>query len=147
MCLSRPIQSPKKASIQARLRLYLDTAQPWMAQKYCVAPDIKPCFEKCVSIGRAAADTITTMEKAPRHLSFPLQSLSDIVTTLGTRQNSHNIQSLSQGDKLSLCPVRKLRVKLVTMSDFCHKVIVTISDKDCIDALQNQALHCYFLCE
>ena len=65
------------------------------------------------------------------YLGRQLQSLSDIVTTLGWEQNSRNIQYLSQGDNLSLCPVRKLRVKIVRISDFCQKVIVTIFDKDC----------------
>ena len=59
-----------------------------------------------------------------------IQSLSDIVTTLGTRQNSHNNQYLSQGNKLYQCPGTKYRGKNVTTSNFCHKVLVTISNKD-----------------
>ena len=56
----------------------------------------------------------------------------DIVTTSGQGQNSHNIQYLSQGDTLCLSLGRKLKDKVVTISDICHKVVVTISDINCI---------------
>ena len=40
---------------------------------------------------------------------------------LGMRQNSRNIQYLSQGINLSLCPGRNYKGKILTMvSNFCH---------------------------
>ena len=50
--------------------------------------------------------------------SYMLQYVSEIGTTSGQGQNSRNIRYLSQGDKLSLCSDRKVKGKLVTVSDF-----------------------------
>ena len=54
------------------------------------------------------------------------------MTTLGPGLNSHNVRYLSQGDMY--CPIRKSNQGwlVVTISDICHKVIVTISDTYCI---------------
>ena len=43
---------------------------------------------------------------------------------MGPGQNSQNIESLSQGGKPSFCLGRRLKGKLVTVSNFCHKVMV-----------------------
>ena len=53
--------------------------------------------------------------------SYMLQYVSEIGTTSGQGQSSRNIRYLSQGDKLSLCSDRKVKGKLVTISDFVRR--------------------------
>ena len=53
------------------------------------------------------------------------------MTTLGHGQNSHNIQFLSQGDKIYSTRIPNQGWQVVTISDIFHKVVVTISDIYC----------------
>ena len=62
------------------------------------------------------------------------------MTTSGQGQNSHNIRYLSQGDTFCLCLSIKLKDKIVTISDICHKVVVTISDIYCNATLKLRTL-------
>ena len=53
------------------------------------------------------------------------------MTTSGHGQNSHNIQYLSQGDTIYYIRKPNQGRQVVTISDICHKVVVTISDIYC----------------
>ena len=54
------------------------------------------------------------------------------MTTSGEGQNSHNIQNLSQGDRIGSFLGRQFEEKIVTISNICHKVVVRISDIYCM---------------
>ena len=53
------------------------------------------------------------------------------MTTSGRGENSHNIRYLSQGDTIYSIRKPNQGWQVVTLSDFCHKVVVTISNSYC----------------
>ena len=53
------------------------------------------------------------------------------MTTSGHGQNSHNIQFLSQGDMIYSIRKPNQGWQVVTISNICKKVVVTISDTYC----------------
>ena len=99
--------------------------------KRSVAAGNKSCT-KGLSISILSISSTQIQKGFPEAPQTEIQSLSDIVTTLGTRQNSHNIQYLSQGDKIYCIRKPNQRRQVVIISDICHRVVVTIYGKDCI---------------
>ena len=64
------------------------------------------------------------------HITEKTYSVYLILWLPWDKANSHNIQYLSQDDKLPLYPGRKFKGKTVTISNICHKAISSL----CIQA-------------
>ena len=76
-----------------------------------------------MKLGRKGASEVTNGRTRTRVLKI---GIGCIATTLGSGENCQNNRYLSQGDK---CCSKVSKV--VTISDICHKVVVTISDTYC----------------